>query len=104
MVFFWTLLISVTAVFFDAVLKMSADKKSISLLVIACILYMIDAIFWYNVYKIGKFSTIGILYSVFTILLTTLVGINLFKEEITAGAWVGICMGLVSVILLSKYG
>ena len=82
-------------------MKQSAVSKNVWFLVIGIILYGIDAYFWYLIYKTEKFSTVAVVYSVFTILLSIVLGVLLFHEKISVREIAGILLGISSVALLS---
>ncbi len=100
---FWTLIISLGAIVADVFLKQAAETKNNWLLGFGIVLYAVDAVLWYWVYKSVKFSTVGIVYSVFTILLTVLIGTFYFKEQIGIIELIGIVLGVISVVLLSRF-
>ena len=97
----WTLILSAVAILGDVCLKHSAVSKNVWFLVIGIILYSIDAYFWYLIYKTEKFSTVAVVYSVFTILLSIVLGVLLFHEKISVREIAGILLGISSVALLS---
>jgi drug/metabolite transporter (DMT)-like permease len=95
--------VSIFSLFADVVLKKAADKNSYLLLAAGCILYMLDGILWFVAYKYSKFSTVAIVYSIFIILLSVLIGIFYFKEKINSVEIIGIVLGFASIFLLSRF-
>lgn len=102
MVVLWTLLTSAVAIWADVVLKAAANGKNYWMLFFGACLYFGQALFWYEAYKVGKFSTVAIVYSIFTIILSIILGLVLFHEKIGAREVVGIVLGIIAVILMTK--
>lgn len=99
----WTFVISLITVCIDAMLKQAAVTKNTSLLSLGVFLYGVDAVLWYWVYKTAKFTTVGIVYSLFTILLSIGIGMYVFHEHLGVREVAGVVLGCLSIVLLSKY-
>ena len=99
--FIWTFIISLMALIGDVLLKKAAIGHSNNLLVSGIGCYIINAVLWYVLYKNIKFSTVAIIYSVFTILLSIIIGILYFNEHLGIKEIIGIILGVISLILLS---
>lgn len=97
------LIVSGFSLLADVVLKRAADVNNMFLLVLGCGLYVLDAIFWFYAYKYSKFSTVGVNYSLIILLLSVLIGIFVFKEKINTQEVVGIVLGILAIIFLSKF-
>jgi drug/metabolite transporter (DMT)-like permease len=100
---FNTLIISLIAVVCDVVLKKAAMAQNYKFLLLGMFLYSIDAIMWFWVYKSAKFSTVAIVYSIFTIFLSIVIGFFFFKEKINFLEIVGIILGIGSILILGKF-
>jgi undecaprenyl phosphate-alpha-L-ara4N flippase subunit ArnF len=72
--------------------------------VIGVILYAVCAFGWVYVMQHMKLSTIGVVYSVSTVLMLTALGVLRFGETLTRGEWAGIGCAVLSVVLLSRHG
>ncbi len=100
---FWTLIISLGAIAADVILKRASQTNNYWFVCIGVILYALDALLWFWVYKTAKFSTVGIVYSVFTIVLSVGIGVLYFKEQLGVRELIGIVLGLSSIYLLSRF-
>jgi drug/metabolite transporter (DMT)-like permease len=58
---------------------------------------------WVYVMKYLKLATIGVIYSVSTIVLLALVGVAFFQESLNPYEIVGILMAISSLVLLSSF-
>lgn len=96
-------LVSIFSILADIILKKAADNNNYIFLIIGCGLYVLDAFFWFIAYKYSKFSTVGILYSLSVVFLSVLTGIFYFKERINIVEVIGLVLGFVSIILLSRF-
>ena len=70
---------------------------------IGMIVYALTAFGWFYVMKYVKLSTLGIFYSVTTVVLLALVGTILFKEHLSAYETIGIILGIISIIILARF-
>lgn len=66
-------------------------------------IFSMMAICWFPVFKYVKFSTIGIVYSITTIILFVIIGIFFFDEKLNAQEVIGVITGITSIILLAKF-
>ncbi len=71
---------------------------------IGLVLYTLTAFGWFYVMKHIKLSTIGIFYSVSTLMLLAIVGVFFFKEQLSIYEVVGILFGVISIIILARFG
>lgn len=88
----------------DILIKKVADAHNAPLLGLSIVLYALGAIIWYLVYQSAKFSTVGVMFSVLTLLLSIITGFVYFHEKVTSTGIVGIVLGGISVLLLSRGG
>ncbi len=98
-----TLIVSMITIVGDFILKKSADTNHVMLLIGGIVLYVLNAILWFWVYKIGQFSTVGVLYSLFTVFFSVAIGTLYFHESLGAKEVLGIAMGITSLLLLGKF-
>lgn len=90
----------------DYFIKLSGDgSKYISYqpFFIGMIIYALTALGWFYVMKHIKLSTLGIFYSVTTVILLALVGVIFFKENLNIYEIVGIALGIISIIILARF-
>lgn len=95
------LLVSVVSLLADLFLKKASDINNNFMLFLGIFLYAIDALLWFYAYKYSKFSTVGIIYSLFIIFSSILIGIFFFKEKIALKEVIGIGLGIVAMYLLT---
>ncbi len=74
---------------------------SVLLMVIAVILYGLSPIGWYWVMTKYKLLSIGAIYSVLTVVLLTIIGLVFFNEKVSVREVIGLCLAVVSLILLT---
>lgn len=67
------------------------------------IIFSSMAICWFYVFKYVKFSTIGVVYGISTIILFALIGVFFLGEKLNAQEIVGIIAGIFSIILLARF-
>jgi small multidrug resistance pump len=75
-----------------------------SLFLIGMVLYSITAVGWFYVMKHIKLGTLGLFYSLTTVILLLIVGAVFFKEELSGYDLLGIILGVASIIILSRAG
>jgi drug/metabolite transporter (DMT)-like permease len=98
--------LSAITVLADALIKHSSLQNAFSgwqMLILGAIIYGLTAFGWFFVMRKIKLSTLGVLYGVSCIILLTLVSVFYFKEKITSLELFGILLGLVSLIILSRF-
>ncbi len=67
-------------------------------------IYLLTSFLWAFTYKYMKFSTSVTIYSIFSILIFTLIGIFIFKDTISAIEILGILFAITSLIILVRFG
>lgn len=90
----------------DYFLKLAADRTdsfSAPTLWIGTLLYAITAGGWMLAMKHLPLATIGVYYSVLTILLLTFLGVVVFKENLSLREGFGIAFALASISLMTKF-
>jgi small multidrug resistance pump len=71
--------------------------------VLGAAMYAATAFGWVYVMKSVKLETIGIYYSLSTVILLVLAGTFFFGERMTTPEWVGVCLGIISILLLGRF-
>lgn len=65
------------------------------------ILYSSLAFGWFFLMKHIKLASIGVIYSLCTLILLALIGVLYFKESLSVSEWIGIILGGVAIALLA---
>lgn len=71
--------------------------------ILGLLVYASTAIGWFFVLKYIKFSTVGVYYSLASLLFLVIIGHFYFKETLSAREIFGMVLGVVSIILLNKH-
>jgi small multidrug resistance pump len=90
----------------DSILKISTEstgKNLIIFFITALVIYGSTAFGWFFVLKHLKLSTLGVYYSISTILLLALVGVFYFKEQICPSDIIGIILAIASILILGRF-
>jgi drug/metabolite transporter (DMT)-like permease len=90
----------------DYFLKLSGKGNSVHIpyFIIGLVIYFLSAFGWFYSYKFGKLSTVGPMYGIFTILFFTMYTVFFFKERISPMEMLGIALGVMALVLLSRFG
>lgn len=72
--------------------------------VAGCLLYAASAFGWVFTFRHIKLSTVGVIYSLSTILMLTALGVLIFNEALNSYEVAGIFLAVTSIILLSRFG
>lgn len=67
------------------------------------LIYLCTAFVWYFVLKNIEFTEANLFYSLFTILLSVVIGTLIFREPLELLEVVGIAMAIGSIILLTRF-
>lgn len=70
---------------------------------VGCIIFILLAVGWFYALKYIKFSTIGVVYGVSTMILMVIIGVLFFNEKLDAREMIGIASGIISIVLLAKF-
>jgi multidrug transporter EmrE-like cation transporter len=73
-------------------------------LLVGSIFYALTGVGWFFVMRNMKLSTLGVFYGVGCILLLTLFSVFLYKENINIIEIIGIILGIISLIILFRFG
>ncbi len=65
--------------------------------------YALSSAGWFYVMKNIKLSSLGIIYSITTAILLTLLGVLFFKEQLDRYDIIGIFLGIISIVILTKF-
>jgi small multidrug resistance pump len=90
----------------DSILKLSTEstgKNLIIFFILGLIIYGSTAFGWFFVIKHIDLSTLGVYYSVSTVLFLALVGVFYFKEQINTPEIIGIALAVTSILLLGRF-
>jgi drug/metabolite transporter (DMT)-like permease len=68
-----------------------------------CAVYALTGIGWVHVFQHVKLSSLGVVFSVSTVLLLALVGVVRYRETISTGEALGILLGVASLLLLARH-
>lgn len=63
--------------------------------------YTTGTFFWAYSLRLGDLSKLIVIFSVLNLILAVIAGIFLFDETLTRTQWIGVGLGITSVILLS---
>ncbi len=99
------LLLSGVGVAADAVLKVGSAKQHPFLngwFVLGCALTGVFAVGWVFLMQAMRIATAGIVYAAVSALLLVVVGVVVFKEQLSAGEITGVAMALGAVVLLGR--
>jgi len=91
----------------DSLLKMAGlntKQTNYTHLLGGLVIYLLTGLVWFVIYKHIKFSVSGSVYGVMTVIVFTAIGLFYFHESLKIGEIVGIIMGIISIILLSRIG
>ena len=91
----------------DFFIKLSGSGSKYMLyqpFIIGMFIYALTAVGLFYVMKHIKLGTLGIFYSLTTIILLAIIGAVFFKEQFNTYDIVGMALGILSIILLSRFG
>lgn len=100
------LLLAGVGVIGDDFVKLAGDNPRVInwiWLTVGLLIYAATAFGWLFVMRHLKLATIGVYYSIGTVLLLVFMGAFLFHEEVSAMEMLGILMAIASLVLLGKY-
>ncbi|HEU0085874.1 MAG TPA: hypothetical protein VFQ59_02845 [Candidatus Paceibacterota bacterium] len=101
------LLLSVVGVLADYFIKISGNGvkyMEYRPFLLGMFLYALTSFGWFYVMKHVKLSTLGVFYSVTTLILLVFVGVFFFKEELSVYEIIGISLGVISIFILARFG
>ena len=90
----------------DDFVKLAGDNPRVinwAWLTCGLVIYALTAFGWLYVMRHLKLATIGVYYSIGTVLLLVFVGAAFFHEEVSAMEILGILMAIGSLVILGKY-
>ena len=87
----------------DYLIKYSTESShTIRYLIMAAILWVASIPGWYYIVRNHKIAIVGILFAMFSLIGTTLIGVIGFNEKLTNYEWLGIGLAIVSTLLLTN--
>jgi small multidrug resistance pump len=99
-------LLSIAGVVGDFFIKLSGNTKKFiepKTFLIGFIIYSSTAFGWLYVMKHVKLATLGVIYSLTTVMLLVLVGVFYFNDPLNWSEIVGILAAVASLLLLSRF-
>lgn len=99
--------LAILATFGDYLLKLASQAARpfySGWFVAGCCIYMLGAFGWIFALRHLKLATIGVVYSLSTVLLLTALGALVFGESLNRYEAAGIGFGVLSIVLLSRFG
>ena len=99
--------LSVIGVFGDYFLKKAGSGSSYidpTLFVVGLVIYGSTGVGWFFVMKKISMASLGAVYGVTTLLLLAAVGHVCFQENLSPREWAGVVAGLLSIVLLWRFG
>lgn len=99
-------LLCIAGVTADYYLKIAGDGPSFinyRIFFIGLVINASTAIGWFYAFKYMKVVQIGVLYSVSNILLLTILGVFIFREELLPREMLGIVLALASMVLMARF-
>ncbi len=103
---FIVILLSIAGVIGDFFIKLSGSGEKfidIKWFIIGFFIYASTAFGWFYIMKHIKISSLGVIYSLTTVLLLVAVGIFYFHEKLNIYEIIGIITAIISFILLSRF-
>ncbi len=100
------LFITILTAIGDAFLKKSSESAhpfTEKTFLVGLLIYSCTAFLWTFVYKYMKLSTSAAIYSVFSIIILTSIGLFIFKEQLNHMEIIGLVMAIASLILLARF-
>ena len=100
------ILLSAVGVLGDFFLDLAGREKQSSqvhFFLIGMLIYALSAFGWFYIIKQVKLEDLGILYALTTSFLLILVGVLFFKEQLQAKEIIGLILGFLSILLLSRF-
>lgn len=70
---------------------------------VGIVIFAATAAGWVIVLRVLKLGTIGVIYGVATVLFMTLLGWLGFGESLRWHEWAGIILGIISILLLTRF-
>lgn len=98
--------LSIITVLADAFIKNASFQNGFNgwlLLTFGCLVYALTGLGWFFVMRHVKLSTSGVIYGITCILLLAAASVFYFKEKISSIEVVGICLAIISIIILVRF-
>jgi len=71
--------------------------------IVGVLLYALTAIGWFYAFKHMKLAMVGVVYSLSTLILLTLLGTLYFREHLSYVEGIGLLLAIVVIILLARF-
>ena len=98
--------LSIIGVIGDFFIKISGNGEkfmNVKFFLIGLIIYASTAFGWFYAMKHMKLSTLGVIYSLSTVLLLVAVGVIYFHDKLKVYEIIGIVAAIISIVLLSRF-
>lgn len=89
--------------YFLRVAGSNGASVNVKLLCFGILLYALTAVGWFYSINHLKLSTVGVVYSLSTILFLTLLGTFYFQESLTLREGVGLVLAICAILLLGRF-
>lgn len=87
----------------DYLIKYSTTiNHPIIILIFTAILWTISIPGWYYSVKEERLAIVGMLFSLFSLIGTTVIGLSIFGERLNIIEWVGFGFAIIAIILLTN--
>lgn len=105
MAYLVAVLMSALGVVGDYWLRIAGSSKPTDMrfLILGIAAYALTALGWFYALQYLKLATVGVIYSLFTIILLTLLGTFYFKEQLNFMEGIGLALAVVSILLLARF-
>lgn len=67
------------------------------------VIYASTAIGWFLILKYLRLAEVGLFYSIFMMILLAAMGVFMFNEQLNVREYVGLGLGIVSLLLMSRF-
>lgn len=84
----------------DVLFKKWAGSNNLWLFVVAMVVYLIGTAFWAMSLKYDFLSRAVSVFTILNMILVTLAGVLIFKEQLSLINKIGFCLGTISIVLL----
>ncbi|OGZ66131.1 MAG: hypothetical protein A3C58_00650 [Candidatus Staskawiczbacteria bacterium RIFCSPHIGHO2_02_FULL_34_10] len=105
--FLYIIFVSIVTVIGDILLKIAGNsdqRTSIKYFIYGMLLYLITGVGWFFALKFFKLSSIGVIYGITTVIFLVIIGVLFFQEKLNIMETIAVVMGIISILLLMRFG
>ncbi len=103
-IFFSLIIIAVSfEIFADVLFKKWANSNRFYFILIGLIIYLIGTLFWAFSLRYEFISKAGSIFVLLNLIGLSLVGLLIFNEKLSVLNWIGIFLGLISILLIELF-